>query len=163
MSGFAPSAISVPAAMARAMVRWKGESFSRVMKEVEANLTGGMMKTRTGATLRDVKRNSKTDPLGFTLRTKKASLIAWMNGSPRRAFTVVPRNKKVLSWIDKRTGQRVFARVANIPAWKFTPKRPVFQDAVDQKRTFMERLLELEMVRAFNQMFPKTQIIWRVF
>lgn len=156
-----PNAISVPAAFARAVVEWKTQSFERTSDDVRTNLTGRLMNRQTGKTLANVEQNSKLTEFGFKLATSMPSLIAWMLGSNRKAYTVVPVRKKVLSWFVRGQG-RVFARRVHIPAWKFTPVRPVLQDAIDRNKTFMEKLLENKILTALSELFPDVRIEWRI-
>lgn len=161
MSRYSPNSITVTESFARAVAAWSGLSFKAVMKDVRSNLSGGMMNKVTGDTLRDVEKNSHLTVAGFTIGTGSPSLIAWMLGSQRKAFTVVPRAKKVLSWVDK-SGKRVFARKVNIPAWKFTPKRPVLQDALDKNKSLIKRIFEAEILAALSRTFPDVRIDWRL-
>lgn len=156
-----PNAISVPESFARAMVAWRDKSFVETRDQARINLNGRMMNRQTGRTLDDVEQNSRTTPFGFILATKRPSLIAWMLGSKRKAYTVVPKRAKVLSWFKLGVG-RIFARRVNIPEWTFTPVRPVLQDAVDRKKDFMVRLFEKQITEAFKQAFPDTRIEWKV-
>lgn len=162
MARYDPNAISVPASFARAIATWKGKSFEATFDEARTNLTGRMMNRQTGRTLDDVAKQSKETEFGFDLATNSISLIAWMLGSPRKAYTVVPVKKKVLSWFVPGQG-RVFARRVHIPAWRFSPIRPVLQDAIDRKRDFMLQLYETEILKALSRAFPSVKIEWKVF
>lgn len=101
-------------------------------KNVRENLTGRIMNQRTGKTLRNVMRLSKETADGFKLATTAPGLIAWQKGSRRRGYWVLPINGSVLSWRDRQTGQQRFSRGHYIPPWRFEPKKPVFQDAIDR-------------------------------
>lgn len=101
-------------------------------KYTRENLSGRMMNQRTGRTLRNVMRHSAETKDGFKLATTSPSLKAWMRGSRRRGFWVLPISAKLLHWKDKRTGESRFSRGHFIPPWTFSPKRPVFEDAIDR-------------------------------
>lgn len=101
-------------------------------RNVRENLSGRMMQQRTGRTLRNVMRLSKETSDGFKLATTAPGLIAWMKGSHRRGYWVLPIHGAVLAWRDKVTGQSRFSRGHYIPPWRFAPKKPVFEDAIER-------------------------------
>lgn len=114
-------------AFKKAAQEWTRLGFKIVMKEVTANLTGRMMKRRTGRTLQNVERHSKALKTIIRIKTTSPSLIAWMEGSSRKAFHVAPIRAKALAW--RQNGKLVFSRGHWINAWRFNPRRPVFEDA----------------------------------
>jgi hypothetical protein len=99
-------------------------------KNVRENLSGRIMNKRTGRTLRNVMRQSKMTRDGFKLATTAPGLQAWMKGSRRKGYWVLPINARMLAWRDKQTGQMRFSRGHYIHPWTFAPKRPVFEDAI---------------------------------
>ncbi len=123
--------------------------FPAVIREVRINLSGRMMNQRSGATLSDVMQNSRLTRAGFALATTKPGLQAWMAGSKRRAFFVAPVQAKALSW--KVGARRFFSKGHMIGPWTFSPKRPVFQDAID--RTLDSRFIVAAWPKEFKRTF----------
>ena len=69
-------------------VAWSKRSLSIVLREVERNLSGKVLKKRTGRLIRDVKRNSKVTPDGFNIATNLIYGRAWEVGFTRPKYTI---------------------------------------------------------------------------
>lgn len=149
-------------AITDAIIRWANDEFPPVMREVKRNLTGRMLRKRTGRTLRNVEQQSKVirRPRGFRLATTSPSLIAWMTGAHRRGYIVRPKKAKALRF--EVGGKTIFAKRAVIPPWQFHPKRPVFEDAVQRRQPRFTKQLEKRVVGATNEIFEGRRITVRV-
>ena len=65
------------------------------------------------------------------------------------AYTILPKNKKVLSWKDK-TGTRHFAKQVNHPG---IPERPLFRLVFDLEVEKVQSLIELELDLEIRRLF----------
>ncbi len=157
MAEYANNGLSVPVSFARALAEWKGASFAAVMRDVNLNLTGRMMNRITGKTLTNVQNESGLISRGFKISTSMPSLIAWMLGSRRKAYFVKPKKQGgVLSWT--KNGKRFFSRGHMIPAWKFTPIRPVFDNALERNKDLMETIYTKSIFKQLNNLFPDVRV-----
>lgn len=149
-------------AVTEAILGWAEEQFPGVMREVERNLSGRIMRRGTGRTLRNVKQHSKVirRPRGFRLATTSPSLSAWMTGAHRKGYIVRPKRASVLRFVIG--GKTVFAKKAVIPPWQFHPKRPVFEDAVQRRQSIFQRALGKRLAGATNQVFEGRRITVKV-
>lgn len=145
-----------------AVERWKGTQFPSLMREARRNLTGRMFHRRTGRTLSNVQAKSRLLKNGFRLATSLPSLMAWMQGSPRRSYWVAPVRARALRWIDKRTGQVRFSRGHRIPPWRFTPKRPALEDAQLRRQRRIIEAMEREGIAAMKTIFVDRRIKHRI-
>ncbi len=143
--------------LTEARERWKASQFPPVMREAEANLSGRFFRRRTGAMLRNVQEKSGLIPKGFRLATTSPALIAWTKGSPRKRFWVAPVRARALSWIG-RDGNRRFSRGHWIPAWRFSPRRPALEDAMNRRRPRFQIAWQREMAAAMKQIAPPVRI-----
>lgn len=108
--------------------------YLKAREETRDLLRGQMFNRQTGATERNVMRNSGMgrDGLSFHLKTTKPGLIAWMKGSRRKGYWVLPINFKYLRWKDKKTGEYRYSTGHQIRPWRFAPKRPLFETALQR-------------------------------
>lgn len=158
MGSYSNDSLNAPDAIAEAIAGWKETGFAHVFEQVNANLTGEMMNKVTGATLEDVTTRSGLEPFGFRLSTSMPSLIAWMEGSPRKGYWVFPKKPGgLLSWIDKATGERRFSKGHYINPWRFKPIRPVMREPVDKSKPYLIGLAEAEFTKALRRLFPDVQ------
>lgn len=164
MSLYDPRSLSVPESFARAIVRARDKSFSIVMNKIEENMRGRMMNVRSGASLANVKSESQSraSATGFELsfRTSKPSLIAWMEGSTRKAYFVRPVTANALAFTVN--GKLVFSKGHQIPAWTFSPKRPVIRDGVERSLDEVGKVSAKEIIGALQGAFPDVKIQMRV-
>ncbi len=160
MSTFSGNAITVPRVIARAIVRWRKPALQTAMDAVRENMDGRIMQSRSGTTLKNIESQSKTTTLGFKVATTQPSLIAWMLGSPRKAFFVKPVQARALRW--EKGGRVFFSKGHMISAWKFAPKRPVLENAVDRSLPQITKDLGREIETAFREIFPNTRMEFRL-
>lgn len=139
-----------------AVRRWTASQFPAAMREVHSNLTGRMFRRRTGAMLGNVQSRSREIRDGFRLATTSPALIAWSKGSPRRAFWVAPKRARALSWV--KDGVRRFSRGHMIPAWRFAPRRPALDDALERRKPRLLRAWAREAREAMRQAFPSEMV-----
>ncbi len=138
-------------------VRAVGVSFSKqglelVVKKVEENLSGRVLKKKSGVTFASVRRNSKIIVDGFEVGVGGGGAI-WEaeDGFKRKAYTIIPRKKLALAF-DKE-GKRVITKKVTIPAQTFAG-RPFLVPAVRASLPSLNLALNVQLKRMYGLTFP---------
>ena len=145
------------AAIWDAIDTWKINAFFRVKNDIIENLSGKVLFRQTGTLVRSIGAFSRLLPTGFLVGTKQKYGIAWEEGFTRKAYTVRPKNKKVLRWKDRITGDYVFAKKARIPRKKFKA-RPFIRPAVLKEIPVSNKELNFLVERNLKEAFPDLKI-----
>ncbi len=136
--------------MDRAIRSWSERGLLHVTNEIKENLTGRVLKVRSGRLRDSILPNSRlTAKGGFFVGTNVVYGIAWEKGFTRKGYDIFPRTKKALRWFDK-GGTKRFAASVKIPAQTFSPKpfiAPAIATSVIPLQTILREELEMEMAR----------------
>lgn len=140
----------------RAERRWVREAFRLVMGEVEDNLTGKVLKKRSGKLLRNVKRNSKVtaktrDEVGFRLGVSSVYGRAWERGFTRRSVTIRKHPGAMKFNVG---GETVFAKRVRFRRQRFK-SRSFLNRALRDKRVELDLLWRTRIEVAARRIFPK--------
>lgn len=157
--------VSVESAIGRAIFLWKHEGLLIVIAEVTRNLTGRVLKRRTGRLVNSVPANSKVTEKGFTVGTNVPYGAAWERGIA--AHDIVPRPERLA--VNKRAalmfkvgGKNIFRRRVHIPT---QAARPSFGPAVlatqAQLKTALARNIDTELKACFPSQKFKIEVNFR--
>ncbi len=120
---------------------WSRAAMIIVVREVEKNLSGRVLKARTRRLLRSIKRSSKVNPNGFDIGTDQGHGVAWEKGYTRPEYIIkavpFPQGLRRVKF-DRR----------------FFPARPWLKPAGKTKEPQIRALFAQTVGRAFTLAFP---------
>lgn len=138
---------------------WKVNAFFRLKNEIIENLSGKVLRRRTGTLVRSIGAYSRLLPTGLLVGTQQKYGIAWEEGFTRKAYTVFPKHKKALRF--KVGGQVVFAKRARIPSKRFKA-RPFIAPAVRAEIPRSNKELNALVERNLKDAFPDIKITIKI-
>jgi hypothetical protein len=133
--------------------KWAKFAFRETMREIQRNLSGKVLRRRTGRLKQDVKQQSKIEPTGFFIGVTEIHGKAWEKGFSRRSYVVSPKNKKALKFKIRRTN--VFVRGSvTIPAGRFK-ERSFIRQGVKDSQAKLEKNLQASFEAGLREAFPR--------
>ena len=152
-----------------AISAWANESFLLVLNDVRRNLSGIVLKRRSGRLRDSVPLNSRVYDNGFEIGTNVIYGIAWEFGFHRKAYAINPRKPGgVLAWEDASSqraglrGKRMrFAKYVFIPAQDFAA-RPWLRPAIDKNMARIEKNLRDKIEPIVDGIFPGWSVDVRI-
>ncbi len=155
-------AVTPHQAFLTAVKGWQDEQIGPLRRELIRNFSGRMFQRRTGKMLSEVLTGTTKIKSGIRTSTSNPALIAWMLGSPRKAFFVKPKKAGgVLSWTNK-GGTRFFSKGHFIPAWIFRPIRPALEDAMARRIDPMVQAMRRRSLVALSVILPKERFVIQI-
>jgi hypothetical protein len=141
-------------AIAEALEEWAPEAYVITLKEVQLNLSGRVLNKRTRRLFDSIPMNSTINSTGFSIGTNVFYGIAWETGFHRKAYAINPKSPDgVLHWIDRITGDHVFAKYCFIPEQTFAA-RPWLSSAFEATEEKNGKLMLTKVHAKMNSIFP---------
>lgn len=122
----------------KALKAWRDKGLALVGDRAEENVSGKVLKIRSGDLLKDVQEQQQVEgPAAFSIGTSLVYGKAWEQGFSRKAYTVRPRRARALK-IPIGADEFIFRLRAEIPAQTFGSKA-FLRPAIDSSKEHLKK------------------------